>query len=883
MLAKISVSVNWIYFNKWCISFSQTSEENEHVSVSEFEAVGEVTEISETAIEVHEATIQMIADDEPGNEVKEVCEDDTSSEVTEGAASPLDNYTERVTEDKSSEPSISLEELSEEYLIDLNVDYPSDPALYCDKSISPKLLRQLLKVGPCQPGLKDNFSDFPVEVTHNDNRRFQKEWYVRSASGRCKVERSWLVFSPRLNKCFCFACWLFADKHSEHHSVVWTNPNAGFSNFKKGIEKIDKHEKSEAHRFSEEQLMITKFRLANDQTIISQVLREQKQRIDRNRQTVKRLLDCVLYLGKQGLAFRGHREHACMGKVDANEGNFLELIKLLAKYDALLADHVNYSATREKYLSHDIQNDLIKSVAEEILSKILDEVREAQYYSIIVDSTIDISRIDQFSLSLRYVTRSGHATEHFLDFKELDDSSAAKYFDLLVETLKSYNLDIKYCRGQGYDGASTMSGNITGLQQRVKDVSSSAVYIHCCAHNLNLVLMDAANSCVSAQLFFGTLESMYCFITSSLPRLKILQDEQEKACLDSFALTLKKLSDTRWASRKRAVDATCQSIAAIEKALERVCDGEVRNCTPKVVAEANGLLQTLQTFEFKFMLSFWQKILAEVNILSSYLQTSNIDLNTAAVHIETCLRSMQSLRSDQMFNSIEQDAKDMAENCGTTTQFAAQRIRRKKRFFDEMANDSITDDQRSRFKMQSYFYILDMFIGKLTDRFADFTKFVVNFEILDPKKFFITETTDISSLHNLAKMYSEDVESSDLVDEYISFKKVYNTIFDRSSSNREMLCMKDVLSFMIANDMNNSYPNLVTLYRIFLTLPVSSAVAERSFSRLKLIKNYLRSTMEEARLSHLAMISIEREFAERIDLDIVIDRFASMKARKMKL
>ena len=50
-----------------------------------------------------------------------------------------------------------------------------------------------------------------------------------------------------------------------------------------------------------------------------------------------------------------------------------------------------------------------------------------------------------------------------------------------------------------------------------------------------------------------------------------------------------------------------------------------------------------------------------------------------------------------------------------------------------------------------------------------------------------------------------------------------------------------------------------TVFILFLTLPVTVATAERSFSKLKLIKNYLRSTMGQERLSGLAMLSIEND------------------------
>uniref|UniRef100_T1G051 HAT C-terminal dimerisation domain-containing protein n=1 Tax=Helobdella robusta TaxID=6412 RepID=T1G051_HELRO len=75
-------------------------------------------------------------------------------------------------------------------------------------------------------------------------------------------------------------------------------------------------------------------------------------------------------------------------------------------------------------------------------------------------------------------------------------------------------------------------------------------------------------------------------------------------------------------------------------------------------------------------------------------------------------------------------------------------------------------------------------------------------------------------------------------------------------------------------------PNLSILYKIFLTLPVTFSTAERSFSKLKIIKNYLLSTMTNERLSGLSLIAIERQLAENIDFDSTINRFATIKSRR---
>ena len=106
-------------------------------------------------------------------------------------------------------------------------------------------------------------------------------------------------------------------------------------------------------------------------------------------------------------------EYQGLGCPSTNESNFFELIMLLAKYDLLLEQHLLTSDRNATYLSPDIQNELIQSLSVQVQSNIVSEIKESRYFAVIVDSTIDISRIYQFSLSLRYVTANGDAVERF--------------------------------------------------------------------------------------------------------------------------------------------------------------------------------------------------------------------------------------------------------------------------------------------------------------------------------------------------------------------------------------------------------------------------------------------------------------------------------------
>jgi len=79
------------------------------------------------------------------------------------------------------------------------------------------------------------------------------------------------------------------------------------------------------------------------------------------------------------------------------------------------------------------------------------------------------------------------------------------------------------------------------------------------------------------------------------------------------------------------------------------------------------------------------------------------------------------------------------------------------------------------------------------------------------------------------------------------------------------------------------FPDVATAYTIFLTLSVRVASNERSFSKLKLLKTYLRAAMSHDRLSDLGILSIERDRFSEVDKRKVLEMFAQRKARRVRI
>ena len=173
---------------------------------------------------------------------------------------------------------------------------------------------------------------------------------------------------------------------------------------------------------------------------------------------------------------------------------------------------------------------------------------------------------------------------------------------------------------------------------------------------------------------------------------------------------------------------------------------------------------------------------------------------------------------------------------------------------------------------------MDIDISQLSARFEGLQTVTKRFRCIHPTA--LTSEKD-DALRNaaaeLAKIYSADL-SSNFPCELLSFHKILRgeiSKLDMVKDFAELLIIKH--SSIMA-----SIPDVSTVFKIFLTLPVTVASAERSFSKLKLIKNYLRSTMAQDRLSGLSILSIENVHARSLDLSQIVKQFAEKNAKRKK-
>lgn len=578
---------------------------------------------------------------------------------------------------KSSTVLVSTSDSSQSITTTNNNDFSTDIANYLQGSNpSDYNIVRLLEM----TNIPSNDFVYPFSVhlkKGKEEKRFLKRTHFENFN--------WLLYSTSRAGLFCKYCVLFANKGGKDKNITLNkfvhSPLTKYAKILGAGGDFNVHSNHIYHKNAVQVALNFLYTYKNPQREIINIMNSNRMKtVAENRERLRPIIESIIFLGRQNIAIRGHRDQGKLNTTTSssviNEGNFRELLKFrVSSGDTILEEHLKSCNSKATYISHTTQENIINCCKDELLAYILNEVKEAKYYSVIFDETTDISQISQLSLVLRYVDNNQNVHERFIGFINCHDYAFQKnkicndididtaenknvepkltgevLGNIVLSAMKDMSLDLSNCVGIGTDGCSVMTSVLHGAVQQVQSSCKNAIFSPCSNHALNLSISKSSN----VQLVrnnMSIIKEILTFFNMSSKRSFILKNNL-KGCKRSIT----RLCDTRWVERHDSIFEFQLCLKEIIDSL--VCISEWTDVLSS--SKAKTLLLTVCTCEFVITLYTMSDILSITAAASKILQGTIQDVFSADDCISITVKNLE----DKRLNG-ELKFKELFEKCKT--------------------------------------------------------------------------------------------------------------------------------------------------------------------------------------------------------------------------
>ncbi|KAH7650649.1 Ribonuclease H-like protein [Dioscorea alata] len=741
------------------------------------------------------------------------------------------------SKESSNTPKIPLDSKSSEENINTNFnlnDIASDPGLRkpiedFDFEIRDQVRREYLTRCPCQP-IGHNF---PQKDYGKQKRSFQDAWF----------KYPWLEYSITKDAAFCFWCYLFKpSRGSRMGKDAFTK--MGFNNWKKALEKFVEHIGAVNSMHNDARVKFEGFQ--SQRQSVSHLLAAHLHDMEvAYRIRLTAVLDVTRFLLKQGLPFRGNDESSN----SLNKGNFLELLEWYSLQNA---------PGNNQLTSPKIQKELANACATEITRVIIDDIGDS-YFSLMIDKARDASGKQQMGVVLRYVNKNGHVIERFLALVHVSDTSAISLKNAIDYSFAKHKLSLSRLRGQGYDGASNMRGEFNGLKALILRENPYARYVHCFAHQLQLVIIAVAkdNRIVTSCKRRDQLQQHHHNrLVEQLEKVEIVSGKGKNQ-----ESSLARPNDTHWESHYTTILRLICMWTSILEVLQNVHDDGASNDNRGIVA---SLIDKMENYKFVFVMYLMRRLLGMTNELSLALQQKDQNIVQAMRLIEAAKARLQHFRET-----------GWKEFLGEVTSFCKE---------NSIDVPNMEDNMPIRGRSRREGQFITHFHHYRVEIFSS-TELLLLVSCLDPRDSF--SKFNIHKLLRLAEMYPQDFSMTErmmLEDQLATF--IYDVRHDDDFAN-----VVDLGGFAMKMIDTGKCAIFPLAYRFidatFTSVEgvgvTATASVERAFSAMNVVKTDLRNKMGDEWMNDSMIVYIEKEVFATIDNETILQCFQKMQTRRIQL
>ncbi|XP_050136101.1 uncharacterized protein LOC126611783 [Malus sylvestris] len=345
----------------------------------------------------------------------------------------------------------------------------------------------------------------------------------------------------------------------------------------------------------------------------------------------------------------------------------------------------------------------------------------------------------------------------------VSDMKNARFFSLLVDEARDGSIKeqmavvLCYVDKNGKVIESHMKGEFNGLKTKILNDQPCAFYVHCFAHQLQLALVVVAKNNVDVNTFFLLANNMVNNIGASCKRRDTLREMKQKELMKALEndslmtgrglnqeTSLKRAGATRWNSHYGTLISLITMFSSVVNMLEMIVD----NNTNDSVAEANRLLKDIQSFEFVFLLFFMKSILGITNDLSQALQRDDQEIMNAMTLVNTSKEQLLYMRNDEGFDLLVDKVLSFC------VQHHIEVINMDETYVahGRLRHNTHKKTNRHRYKVELFSVVIDSQLTELNDRFNEtITELLICLASLSPNDSFAA--FDKEKLLRLAQLY----------------------------------------------------------------------------------------------------------------------------------
>ena len=468
----------------------------------------------------------------------------------------------------------------------------------------------------------------------------------------------------------------------------------GFKNWQRAIFKFNIHQASEFHINSADFVVNALHRKSVAAQLNAQVSNDQL----KARTALLQVFHALRYLGRSGLAIRGDT---------CESGN---LTKLLQENSLSCPELQQWLKRRDNWLSNTIQNEIIEMMAHQVQRELVSEIKRSPFFALMADGTTDLSGDEQFSCAIRHVdTNTLTIRESCLGLVCAPDGTASTLHQIVSNVIVRVGLDKQNVRGHAFDGASAMSGRLSGLQKLLTDDQPKSLFVHCSNHALDLAIQE---TCKETDHIFNSL-----MLVKDVSK-SIMESSKRKAIYENVVIDplaggagpkrLLTLCPTRWCVRAAALRRFADNYLRIRKTLEVMLEDGACKFTDESKAKLKGYLKKMYKFKTLLSLKIALSICEPAENLAKALQSKSYTATGAQRSAKALWNTYHSMGEDD-FNRIWDECEEINSEMDLELEMpVASRPRRPPKRLGEIGNKAPAEEITPRTSLRKkYIETLD--------------------------------------------------------------------------------------------------------------------------------------------------------------------------------